>query len=144
MQKPEEAAAKTKAQSRAGFRFIMEGRVIQPELAKRFTQLLKIIRIHRVKPAPHHGDGGFEARQSLGCRISIIRDGIANIGISHGFNGGCKIPISPGPRLSIGTSFGVKTPTCSMVCTEPDDIMRMRWPLRKCPSFTRTRMMTPR
>ena len=40
--------------------------------------------------------------------------------------------------------FGVKMPTCSTVWTAPFDIMRMRWPLRRCPSRTRTSTTTPR
>ena len=91
MQKPQKSAAKTKAKGGAGFGFVMERRVIQAQPAKRFTQLFEIIRIHRVKPAPHHGDGGFEAGQSLGGRVAIIGDGIANIGVGHGFDRGRQI-----------------------------------------------------
>ena len=53
-------------------------------------------------------------------------------------------PISPGPRSSIGTIFGVNTPTCSTEWTAPDDIIRMRCPRFIRPSLIRTRMTTPR
>ena len=53
-------------------------------------------------------------------------------------------PISPGPRSSVGTIFGVKTPTCSTECTAPVDIMRIFWPRFIRPSLMRTRMTTPR
>ena len=53
-------------------------------------------------------------------------------------------PISPGPRESIATIFGVSTPTRSIVYFASVPIMRMVWPLLMRPSMTRTRTMTPR
>ncbi len=53
-------------------------------------------------------------------------------------------PISPGPRASTVSFFGVKTPTRSTVYSAPDDMSRIFWPFFRVPSKMRTSTTTPR
>ena len=62
MQQAEEAAAEAEAQRGGGFRLVVEAGVVQAQLAQGFAQLLEIVRVHRIEAAPHHRDGGLEAR----------------------------------------------------------------------------------
>jgi hypothetical protein len=90
------------------------------------------------------GIGGFESRQFFGARFFIVGDRIAHLRIGISLIAAVMKPISPGPRSSRMTFFGVNIPTRSIsrtapVLHEPDFLA-----LAQYPSTTRTRMTTPR
>ena len=74
VQQPQEAAAESEAQRGRGLRLVMKAGVVQPQLGQAVAQLLEIVRIHRIQPAPNHRHGRFKSRQGLavGWRSSVI------------------------------------------------------------------------
>ncbi len=88
MQEAEKAAAEAEAERGRGLRLVVEARVVEAELAETVTQLLEIVGVHRIEPAPDHRHGRLEAGQRLGGRAPIFGDGIADAAIGDGLDRG--------------------------------------------------------
>ena len=78
VQQPQEPAAEAEAQRGGGLRLIVEARVVQPQPAQRFAQLLEIVGVHRVEAAPHHRHRRLEPGQRLGGRQPVVGERVAD------------------------------------------------------------------
>lgn len=68
MQKPQKAHAKAKAKCQRGFRLVGNGAVVEFELFKRVSQVLKFVRVYGVKSRKNKGFCLFKARALLAYR----------------------------------------------------------------------------
>ena len=81
VQKPQEPAAEAKAQRCRGFHFEREAGIVETQLAHGRAQFVEVRGIDREETTEHHRLGRAEVGQRLGRRLSIVGDGVADIGI---------------------------------------------------------------
>ena len=55
VQQPQKSHPKTKAQRGGGFRFVMQGGVVESQALQGTAQILKVLAVHGVNSGIHHG-----------------------------------------------------------------------------------------
>ncbi len=108
MQEAEEAAAEAEAERGGGLHLVAEGGVVEPEFADGGAQILEIGGIHGEEAAEDDGLRRLEAGSgsAVGRRSSVIVS--PTRGVRHLLDRGGDDADLAGPRLSTGTSLGVR------------------------------------
>ena len=91
VEEAQKAAAIAEAECRRGFGFVVEGGVVEAELAEGFAELLEVVGVDGEQAAPDDGDGGLEAGERVGGRASLVGDGVADVAVGDGFDGGVDV-----------------------------------------------------
>ena len=99
VQQAEEAAAEAEAQRGGGLRLVVEAGVVQSQLAKAVAQLLEIVGVDRIQAAPHHRHRRLEAGQRLGGGVAVVGDGVADVAVGDGLDGGGDEADLAGPEI---------------------------------------------
>ena len=106
VQQPEKAAAEAEAQRRRGLHLVGEARVVEAQLAHGGAQILELRGVDREQAAEHHRNGGAETRQCRGCRLAVVRDGVADASVRHLLDGGGEEADLAGAELGGLLQFG--------------------------------------
>src|SRR5664279_3334235 len=88
VQQTQETAAETKAQRHRAFRLEEEGRIVEPQFFQGFPQKRVFVRIYGVQPGENHGLQFLETRQRFDGGMVIVGDGVADLAIGNGLDGG--------------------------------------------------------
>lgn len=88
MQQAEEAATETEAKGLRAFHLVVQGGIVEADLAKGLLKLFEFAGVGRVEGAEHHRDGGLKAGQGLRAGLFLIRDRVADIGLADVLDGG--------------------------------------------------------
>ena len=86
MQQTKEATTEAEAQRGRAFRFVEQGGVVQAQLAKRVTEVFIVVRADREQTGVNLWLHFFKAWQRFVCRVTRLRQGIANRRAEDVFN----------------------------------------------------------
>ena len=111
----------------------------------RLAQILEIGGIDREQPAEHHRLRRLEARQRLGGRVLLVRDGVADARIGHLLDGGGEEADLARAELVQHLLLGAEdADALDLIGCRPYAISLIFWPFFSVPSMMRTSTTTPR
>ena len=91
MKHSQKAAAEAEAQGHGALRLEGQGGVVELELFQSVPQVGVLAAVLGIDAAVDHGLGGPVAGQRLGGGICRVGDGVAHLGVLHGFDGGGEV-----------------------------------------------------
>ena len=103
MQQSKEAAAEAEAQGDGTLHFVAHGGVVELQLFQSIPQVLILGAVGGIDAGEHHGLYRPVAGQRLLGRILHSGDGVAYLGVGHGFDGGGDVAHFAGPQGIPGT-----------------------------------------
>ncbi len=90
MQQAEKAAAEAEAQRDRALRLKKEGRVVEAQFFQCVAQQRVLMRVDGVEAGENHRLDVFKAGQLGGGGPSVVGDGVADLGVADGLDGGGK------------------------------------------------------
>ena len=108
VEQSQESAAKAEAQRDGAFRLEEEGRIVQPQLLQSIAQQRVFVGVHGIKAGKDHGLDVFKAGKRMRGGIRVVRDGVADLGVGHVFDGGGEEADLAGNQLADLDRLGAK------------------------------------
>ena len=106
MEQAQEAAAEAEAERHGTLRLEVEGAIVEAQLFERVAEQAVLVGFHRVEAGEDHGLDLFEAGQGLGGGVLVVRDGVADLGVGDGLDGGREESHFAGGQLVAGRGLG--------------------------------------
>ena len=110
MKQAEEAAAEAEAERHGAFRLEEEGAVVETEFFKGVAEQGVFVGVHGVEACEDHGLDVFKAGELRGGGIGVVGNGIADLGVAYGFDGGAEEANLAGGEFGDLNGFGRQDP----------------------------------
>jgi hypothetical protein len=143
VQQAEKAAAEAEAQGDRALRLEEERGVVEAQLFQGVAQQRVLVRVHGVEAGEDHRLDVFKAGQLRGGGPRVVGDGVADLGVADGLDGGAKKPTSPAESSADLDRLGHQHAHGLDLERLPLDMRRIA-ALAQVPCMTRTSTMTPR